>query len=272
MIELKNVSFAYDKGKPVLNDLSFSLKEGQWVVIVGANGCGKSTLARHLNGLILPDEGEVLVDGLNTADEDALLKIRQKVAFVFQNPDNQIVSTAVEDDIAFGPENLGLPSAEIAQRVEEALRLTAMTPLRKKNPAELSGGEKQRLAIAGALAMGAPYLVLDEPTSMLDPSMRKQVLDILLYLHRQKNKTVIYVTNLMEEVLLGERVLCVAGGFLAADNTPSEIFQNPSLLNDIGLTLPVLNRLALRLADNGFPRLKDALTMAEIEECICGSF
>lgn len=273
MIQVKNISFNYENSQTkALNEVDFKIEQGQWVMVVGANGSGKSTLARHLNGLILPQQGEVLVDGLNTRNPEELLKIRQSVAFVFQNPDNQIVATSVEDDIAFGPENLGIAPDEIADRVEKALEITGLTPLRKKTPAYLSGGEKQRLAIAGALAMGAPYLVLDEPTSMLDPQMRAQVLETLEYLHRDLGKGIIYITNLMEEVLLGQRVLVMHKGQLVADSTPRKVFSDYKALAKWGIVPPVLNRISARLAEDGFTDLKDVLTLDEMVDGICNSF
>ncbi len=272
MIEVNNISFSYSNNGPeAISGLSFNLYPGQWVVVIGANGSGKSTMGRHLNGLLLPQKGEVIVDGISTLKEDGLVAIRQKVAFVFQNPDNQIVATTVEDDIAFGPENLGLPAEEIRRRVDEALKITGLTHLRHKEPYLLSGGEKQRLAIAGALAMESPYLILDEPTSMLDPQMRRQVLDTLAYLHRQMGKTIIYITNLMEEALLGQRLLVLSRGKLVADSSPREVFGNFQAMEEWGLKPPVLNRLSARLAEAGFPRLKGTLTLEEMVDSICES-
>ncbi|MEG1501745.1 MAG: ATP-binding cassette domain-containing protein, partial [Clostridiales bacterium] len=240
-----------------------------WLALIGPNGSGKSTLARHLNGLLLPAKGEVWVDGKNTANDQDLLEIRQQVAFVFQNPDNQIVATTVEDDIAFGPENLGIAPNEIARRVEEALTITGLKPLAKQPPHLLSGGEKQKLAIAGALAMGSPYLVMDEPTSMLDPQMRKQILETLLYLHQEMGKGIIYITNLMEEAFLAERLLVLRQGTLMADGSPREIFHNYRQLSDWGIESPVLCRLAARFYEDGYQEFEDVLTLEDIINTLC---
>ena len=270
MIELQNISFSYaEEGRQVLKDVSLSIAPGCWVTLVGANGSGKSTLARHLNGLLLPNAGKVLVDGLDTCDSQSLPQIRQQVAFVFQNPDNQIVATTVADDVAFGPENIGLPPAEIEARVAQALEITGLTAMAEKAPHLLSGGEKQRLAIAGALAMGSPCLVLDEPTSMLDPQLRRQVLDTLLYLHQKMGKTIIYITNLMEEALLADRLLVLCNGQLVADGTPRDLFADPERFRSWNLEPPLLSRLAARLAANGYPQVFGALSLDEMVEKLC---
>lgn len=273
MIEVQNISFCYEDAQgAALSGLSFTLAPGEWMTVLGANGSGKSTMARHLNGLLLPGRGQVLVDGESTLKPQSMAKIRQKVAFVFQNPDNQIVATTVEDDIAFGPENLGLAPEEIQRRVENALEITELSPLRQKPPHLLSGGEKQRLAIAGALAMEAPYLVLDEPTSMLDPQMRRQVLDTLVYLHRELGKGILYISNLMEEALLSQSLLILSQGRLMAQGTPREIFHDCEALREWGLEPPLLHRLRARLMAAGFHELKGALTLEEMVDCLWASW
>ncbi len=265
MIELKEVSFSYDENSPyVLQDINLNIQPGEWLTVIGPNGSGKSTLARLLNGLHLPNKGVVLVDGLDTAKEDDLWRLRQRVAFVFQNPDNQIVATSVEDDVAFGPENLGLPRQEIAHRVEQALEITGLQDFRDKSPHLLSGGEKQRLGIAGALAMSAQYLVLDEPTSMLDPALRKQVVNILQLLHHDYHLGIILITNLIEEAVLGERVILLNQGGIVAEGTPQAIFSDPKKLREAHLDVPQISHLANLLADDGFSDLRGSLQLDEL--------
>lgn len=270
MIKLENVSYSYGYSPSfALRDINLVLVKGEWVTVLGANGSGKSTLAKLLDGLILPTQGQVLVDGQSTADSRAIADIRQKVAFVFQNPDNQIVATSVEDDVAFGPENLGLEPEEISRRVERALNLTGLSKLAHKEPYLLSGGEKQRLAIAGALALSSDYLVLDEPTSMLDPQMGKQVLDVLLQLNRKLGLGIIFVTNLVEEALLADRVVVLKDGCLAAAGTPREIFSDPIKVESWGLEMPPYSYIAAKLTDRGFPGLRKAMTLEELVEGLC---
>ncbi|MDR2711748.1 MAG: energy-coupling factor transporter ATPase [Clostridiales bacterium] len=251
MIEVEGVSFAYEEGGPtILHDINLTIPQGQWLAIIGPNGSGKSTLARHLNGLLLPAAGRVLVEGLDSRNQEELWQLREQVAFVFQNPDNQLVATTVEDDIAFGPENLGLSPQEITRRVEDALAITNLADLRKKPPHLLSGGEKQRVAIAGALAMASRYLVLDEPTSMLDPSLRLSVIETLQYLHKELGLGIIYVTNIMEEAYLAQRVIILEQGHLIAEGAPKEIFALPDFTR-LGLEQPDVYRLGARLGLTG---------------------
>ena len=267
MIEIKDLHYGYNKqDEPVLKGVDLVIEPGQWLTVVGRNGSGKSTLARCINGLFQPDSGQVLVDGLDTQDDDQLYAIREKVAFVFQNPDNQFVATSVEDDVAFGLENLGLPREEITSRVEEALSVMRLSAERDKAPHMLSGGEKQRVAIAGALAMASTYLVLDEPTAMLDPLMRREVLDSVVSLHKERGLTIIYVTNIMEEVLLADRVILLDDGRVARDCTPAELFSDPDFLTGQGLDVPQISRLAARLADAGYPSLRGALDVEQLAE------
>ena len=267
MIEVKDLHFSYNKKEtPILNGLDLTIEPGQWLAVVGRNGSGKSTLARCLNGLFMPDSGSVVVDGMDTSDETQIYAVRERVAFVFQNPDNQLVATSVEDDVAFGLENIGVPREEITDRVERALATMRLTDKRDKPPHLLSGGEKQRVAIAGAIAMASTYLVLDEPTAMLDPLMRLEVVDSLTRLHKERGLAIIYVTNIMEEVLLAERVVLLDQGRVARDCTPAELFSDPDYLIEQGLDVPQISHLAARLADAGHPELRGALSVGELAD------
>lgn len=268
MIEISDLHFAYQAGQPVLQGLNLSIREGEWLALIGPNGSGKSTLARHLNGLLQPTSGRVLVDGLSTAVEQELWRLREKVAFVFQNPDNQLVATSVEDDIAFGPENLGLPPEEISRRVERALGITHLTEFRQKPPHLLSGGEKQRVAIAGALAMASRYLVLDEPTSMLDPLRRATVIECLQTLYRDLGMGIVYVTNIMEETLLADRVVVLYEGTIVRDMTPRELFADPEWLQSRQLDIPQICRLAGMLSAGGYEQFRGCITGDEVMEIV----
>ena len=260
MIEIRDLTFSYATDcQPALQDICLDIHQGEWLAVIGANGSGKSTLARQLNGLLLPCSGQVTVDGFDTADQASLLKARELVAFVFQNPDNQLIATSVEDDIAFGPENLGLSPEEITRRVDQALAITGLTDKRHKAPHLLSGGEKQRVAIAGALAMVSRYLVLDEPTSMLDPGLRLSVLETLRKLHQQWGMGIIYVTNIMEEAVLADRIIVLDHGKLIKDGKPAEIFADNHWLSELGLAMPQICHLAARLVDNGHLQVAGAL-------------
>jgi energy-coupling factor transport system ATP-binding protein len=270
MIEIRDLHFSYHKqGEPVLNGIDLVIPEGQWLTVIGANGSGKSTLARCLNGLLQPTSGRVLVDGLDTANEQELYQLREKIAFVFQNPDNQFVATSVEDDIAFGPENLGLPREEITRRVEQALEITHLSEKRDKPPHLLSGGEKQRAALAGALAMASRYLVLDEPTSMLDPRLRRQVIASLRMLHAEYGMGLIYVTNIMEEALLAQRVVVLDQGRIARDGSPREIFSDYRWLRERQLDMPPICRLSAMLADDGYEQLRGIMDSELLLEQLC---
>jgi energy-coupling factor transport system ATP-binding protein len=253
MIEIKNITFTYENAdQPALREISLNIRAGEWLAVIGANGSGKSTLARQINGLLLPESGEVTVDGMSTQDAAGLWQIRTQVAFVFQNPDNQIVATTVEEDIAFGLENIGLPSEKIEERVNYALDITGLQELRTKEPHLLSGGEKQRVAIAGALAMNSCYLVLDEPTSMLDPSLRRQVIETLQYMHKELGMTIIYITNIMDEAILAERIVVLSAGKLIKEGSPQDIFADHKWLQGQGLDMPQICRLGSMLSDGGF--------------------
>ena len=267
MIKITDLTFKYDADAPsALADINLEIPQGQWLTIIGKNGSGKSTLARQLNGLLTPTKGQVLVDELTTADYQQLWQIREKVSFVFQNPDNQFIASSVEDDIAFGPENLGLPPEEITRRVETALDLINLNDKRTMEPYLLSGGEKQRVALAGAIAMASKYLVLDEPTSMLDPQMRKTIIESLQYLHQQMGMSIIYVTNEMEEVLLGERVIVLDEGRIVKDGSPKEIFSDVSWLQARDLDIPQIAHLVSMLSAAGYAQFTGILDADELME------
>lgn len=251
MIGFRNVSFWYseeftsERPQEILNNITFSLREREFVVLLGKNGSGKSTLAKHCNGLLLPKRGEVLVDGMDTRKEEYLWEIRRKVGLVFQNPDNQLIATTVEEDVAFGPENLGLPPAEIRLRVEEALEIVGMRGYERKEPHTLSGGQKQKVAIAGVLAMHPDYLVLDEATSMLDPEGREELMQLLLKL--KNTITVFHITHQVEEAVYADRVMVIDGGKIVAEGTPREVFALGEKIVEWGLELPQVTETALLL-------------------------
>ena len=255
-LELQQVSFAYSVGegepkKPLFRDLSLSIEKGSFTAVLGHNGSGKSTLSRMLNGMLLPDAGRVLVNGMDTAEEARQYEIRKTVGLVFQNPDNQIVSSVVEEDVAFGPENLGLPREEIERRITESLAAVDMTAYRHHASTRLSGGQKQRIAIAGILAMDPVCLVLDEPTAMLDPRGRKEVLSTLHRLNRERGMTVVLITHYMEEAALADRCIVMEKGGVLLDGTPAQVFARREVLEQTGLTMPVACKLAYALADDG---------------------
>ena len=245
-----------------------TIEDGEMLAIVGHNGSGKSTLAKHLNGLLLPTGGNVTIDGMDTKNEDALLAIRQRVGMVFQNPDNQLVTTIVEEDVGFGPENLGVPPKEIRGRVDAALESVGMTAYADKASHALSGGQKQRIAIAGMLAMQPEVLVLDEATAMLDPEGRREVLEIVKRLHRETGLTVVMITQFMEETLSCDRVVVMGGGKLQFSGTPREVFRRSAELRVLGLDVPETVWLRDALIEGGMPLLGDPMTMTETADAI----
>ena len=269
-IELKNVSYLYPIREGVslkaIKNLSLIVEKGEYVALAGMNGSGKSTLAKLLNGLFVPSSGEVLIDGVPTSDEKSVFDVRKKVGMVFQNPDNQTVATIIEDDVAFGPENIGLPREEIRTRVDEALKAVDMYDYKDRTASKLSGGQKQRVAIAGVLAMRPEVLIFDEATSMLDPVGRREVLDVAGKLNKE-GITVINITHNMEEAALAERVIVLRKGRLAIDGTPSQVFSS-SLLTACGLTPPPVYQLAARLDEAGFD-LKGITDEDKLTEEIC---
>ncbi len=270
MISISEVEYSYDSSdKKALNGVSLEIGEGEFVAIVGHNGSGKSTLAKMLNALILPDSGSVTVFGMDTADEEKTLDIRRRVGMVFQNPDNQIVTTVVEEDVGFGPENLGVPTDEILVRVEKALQAVDMTGYARSGPHMLSGGQKQRIAIAGVLAIQPDVLVLDEATAMLDPLGRKAVLEIAQRLNREDGITVVMITQYMDEAVAADRIVVMNEGTIKMQGTPQEIFKRGDELREIRLDVPVMVELREKLAALGLIPDSDALTVSEMAEVLC---
>ena len=269
MIRVENLNFAYPGGEDshgvaVFTDLNLQIEQGGFVAILGGNGCGKSTLAKHFNSILLPCGGKVFVFGMDTEDADRLLAIRRNVGMVFQNPDNQIVANVVEEDVAFGPENLGISSAEIRRRVDNALKQVGMYEFREHAPHLLSGGQKQRIAIAGIIAMEPKCIVLDEPTAMLDPRGRREVMETVLKLNREKGITVILITHHMDEAALADRVIVMSKGGIAADGTPAEVFSQVELMHRLGLGASEPVELCYELNKCGFDLPLDRLSP---EEC-----
>ena len=270
LIEIQNVSYAYeDAAAKALNNVSLTINDGEFAAVVGHNGSGKSTLAKHLNALLLPTEGKVLVDGMDTADEADTLSIRQRVGMVFQNPDNQLVTTIVEEDVAFGPENIGVPGNEIRTRVDRALAAVGMEKYAHSAPNMLSGGQKQRIAIAGMLAMQPKVLVLDEATAMLDPKGRRDIIDLVTKLHKENGITVVMITQYMEEAIGADRVAVMSGGELILEGTPKEVFSQDELLHKHRLDVPVMQQRANRLNARGAHLPKSILSVEEMAQAIC---
>ncbi len=269
-IETKNISFKYseDASKYVLSDLDLSIEKGSFVAVLGHNGSGKSTLAKHFNGILVPESGEVLVNGMNTASEESILDIRKTVGMVFQNPDNQIVATIVEDDVAFAPENLGVPHEELRERVNEALKSVSMQDFSSSAPHELSGGQKQRVAIAGIIAMKPECIVLDESTAMLDPKGRREVMKVIKKLNRENGITVVLITHYMEEAAEADRVVVVSKGEIVLDGPPRSVMTEVEKMEEIGLDVPQVTRLAYLLRGTEFELPKDILTAEECAEAI----
>ena len=268
ILKTENLTFRYttEEGAAptVLDGVSLSIRRGEFVAVLGHNGSGKSTLAKHFNAILLPSGGRVYVDGLDTCGEDKLLDIRRQVGMVFQNPDNQIVASVVEEDVAFGPENLGVPSAEIRERVDRALAAVGMADYARHAPHLLSGGQKQRVAIAGVLAMRPRCIVLDEPTAMLDPVGRREVLDTIRYLNREQGITVVLITHHMDEAAQAGRVVVMHDGHIVADDSPALVFQNVDGLRSLGLEVPEPVALLYELRQAGVDVPLTALT---VDEC-----
>ena len=269
-IELKDVTFAYvldeSHSVPVLRHFNLSVEKGDFVAVLGHNGCGKSTVAKLCNAIEVPQSGTVLVNGMDTKDEDKLLEIRRTVGMVFQNPDNQIVATIVEDDVAFGPENLGVEPQEIRRRVDQALKDVGMYDLRFSEPHKLSGGQKQRVAIAGIIAMQPACIVLDEPTAMLDPRGRKDVMKTVQMLNREFGITVIYITHYMDEAAKANRVVVMDKGAVLLDGAPRDVFQQDAVLKKAWLDVPQATELSLRLKRAGAPLSGSILTIDELSQ------
>ncbi|MBO6267273.1 MAG: energy-coupling factor transporter ATPase [Synergistaceae bacterium] len=272
-IEIKELCFSYpsERGerRMALDHVNLSIKEGEFVAVLGTNGSGKSTLAKHLNAILLPTTGVCRIAGMDTREAERLWDIRQTVGMVFQNPDNQIIAAIVEDDVAFGPENLGIPSDEIRRRVDEALISVDMASYRGFAPHLLSGGQKQRVAIAGTLAMKTKCLVLDEPTAMLDPIGRKEVLDTVRRLHRESGITVVYITHFMEEAAAAQRVIVMENGKVAEDGSPKEIFSQVDAMRKRGLDVPLAAEVAWKLRKQGIRLPEDIVTNEDLVVALC---
>ena len=269
IISVENLSYSYPSQDnedciQVFHDLSFTVEKGSFVAVLGANGCGKSTLAKHFNAILLPTGGKVYVSGIDTSNEDRLMLVRRTVGMVFQNPDNQIVSNIVEEDVAFGPENLGVASPEIRSRVDKALHQVGMYEYRKHSPSLLSGGQKQRIAIAGVIAMEPRCIVLDEPTAMLDPRGRQEVMQTIERLNKEKGITVVLITHHMDEAARCQRIVVLDKGKIAADGEPGEVFSQVELLHSIGLAAPDTVELCCELNKRGWNLPLDKL---DPEEC-----
>ena len=269
IISVEHLAYTYPgvdetPGVPVFEDMNLKIQEGSFVAILGTNGCGKSTLAKHFNSILLPTGGKVYVCGIDTSNEERVMSVRRNVGMVFQNPDNQIVANVVEEDVAFGPENLGVASPEIRRRVDNALKQVDMYEYREHAPHLLSGGQKQRIAIAGIIAMEPKCIVLDEPTAMLDPRGRREVIDTIGRLNREKGITVVLITHHMDEAAKADRVVVLDKGRVAADGTPREVFSQVELLHSIGLAAPETVELCWELNRQGYDLPLDAL---EPEEC-----
>lgn len=273
IIEVKNLSFEYPitddegnvvGGNKVLKDISLDIPEGQFIAILGHNGSGKSTLAKHFNGILIGNSGKVFVNGIDTADDDRIYDVRQTVGMVFQNPDNQLVATIVEEDVAFAPENLGIPPKEIRERVDEALNAVDMYKYRLHSAHQLSGGQKQRIAIAGVIAMRPKCIVLDEPTAMLDPKGRKSVMRTIKRLNSELGITVVLITHYMDEAAQAERVVVMDKGKIIMDDVPKKIFSQVDKLNSVGLDVPQVTQLAYELRKEGIDVSLEVLTEEEM--------
>ena len=273
MIRAENLKFAYTlpEHDPVIavHEMNIHIERGSFVAIIGHNGSGKSTFAKLINAIYAPSEGELTVYGMNTREAEYLWEIRRTAGLVFQNPDNQIVATIVEEDVAFGPENLGVHTDEIRKRVDEALASVGMTEFRRKQPHLLSGGQKQRVAIAGVLAMKPLCIVLDEPTAMLDPKGRQEVMDTLVRLNKQEGITIVLITHFMEEAVRADRVVVMESGSVILDGSPQHVFSNVDLLLDVGLDVPQVTMLAHELRKDGIDISEGILTVEEMVEALC---
>ena len=273
MISVKELKHVYTdaEGREVraLNGIDLDIPEGEFIAIIGANGSGKSTLARHLNALLLPTSGKCIVDGMDTTDEKHLWDIRQHVGMVFQNPDNQIVAAIVEEDVAFGPENVGVPGSEVRQRVDQALAAVGMTDYAKHAPHLLSGGQKQRIAIAGVLALEPRVIVLDEPTAMLDPQGRQEIVRTVKRLNREKGITIVYITHYMTEALEADKIVVMEKGNICFTGTPHEVFSRVDELEKVGLEAPLAAKIAAELRKSGIKLPKEIITDEELAEALC---
>ncbi len=270
MIEIKNLVYAYeDAVKSAVDDVSLSIEKGEFIAVLGHNGSGKSTLAKCLNGLFRPTSGDVIVDGMNTKEDEDIWKIRARAGMVFQNPDNQIVATVVEEDVAFGAENLAVEQSELRRRVDEALAAVEMTEYKDDQPHKLSGGQKQRVAIAGILAMNPDYIILDEPTAMLDPVGRQEVMNTILRLNKEEGKTIILITHFMNEAVQADRVAVMEEGKLILEGPPRDVFNQVDTMKSLGLDVPQVTELAARLKAVGVPLPDGILDREEFVDALC---
>lgn len=273
MIRTEKLFFRYEDEKDetmyALKNVNLHVKDGEFVVIIGHNGSGKSTLSKLFNGIYYPTKGKIFIDNLDTSDEINIWEIRKRAGMVFQNPDNQLVATIVEEDVAFGPENLGLPSEEIRKRVDEALEIVKMSDYKRKPPHHLSGGQKQRIAIAGILAMKPRCIIFDEPTAMLDPSGRKEVMQTIHHLNKTEKMTIIHITHFMDEAVHADRILVMDNGEVVLEGTPKFVFSQVEKLKTIGLDVPQVTLLSYELKNMGFPISPENLTVDELVKNIC---
>lgn len=272
IIEIDGVEFSYeeteDREDLALKGVDIKIEKGEFVVILGHNGSGKSTLAKLINGQHFPTKGDITIKGMNTKDDTKIWDIRSTCGMVFQNPDNQIITTVVEEEVAFGPENLGVPQEELRNRVDECLEIVGMTEYKKHSPALLSGGQKQRIAIAGILAMNPECIVLDEPTAMLDPSGRKDIMDTIKFLNKEHNKTIIHITHYMEEAISADRIIVMNSGEVVVEGSPREIFVQVDKMKALGLDVPQVTELAYLLNKDGFDVSKDVLSIDDMVKAI----
>ena len=274
MIKIENLTYIYPQGedeteeKKALDDLSIKIKKGEFVAILGHNGSGKSTLGKLLNAQIMPTSGDIWVDDINSKNEDSIWDIREKCSMVFQNPDNQMVATTVEEEVAFGPENLAVPNPELRERVDNAIDLVGMTDFKKRNPSNLSGGQKQRVSIAGVIAMLSDYIIFDEPTAMLDPKGRKDVINLVKDLNKKYGKTIIYITHYMEEAVLADKIIVLDKGRKALEGSSREVFSQVSKMKELGLAVPQVTEVAYELKNKGITLDKLPLNIEEFLETI----
>lgn len=273
MIKIENLTYVYPTGedeeeKKALDDVSIEINKGDFVAILGHNGSGKSTLGKLLNAQIFPTSGDIWVDDLNSKDEDRIWDIREKCSMVFQNPDNQMVATTVEEEVAFGPENLAVPNPELRERVDSAIDLVGMTDYKKRNPSNLSGGQKQRVSIAGVIAMLSDYIIFDEPTAMLDPRGRKDVINLVKDLNKNYGKTIIYITHYMEEAVLADKIVVLDGGKKALEGTSREVFSKVDQMKKLGLAVPQVTEVAFALRNEGIEMDELPLNIEEFLELI----
>lgn len=272
IIEFRDVSFAYDEKTKIVEHFDMNIRKGEFIAILGLNGCGKSTIAKHINGILRPTEGRVLIEGMDTSDENLIPTVRSKVGMVFQNPDNQFVASIVEEDVAFGPENYGIEENEVLRRVEQSLNKVGMSAYAKHSPQFLSGGQKQRIAIAGVMAIQPDIVVFDESTAMLDPKGRDDVLKAIIDLKKNSNITVVLITHYMEEAALADRIAIMDGGRIVSMGIPSEIFSDVTYMKDLGLDVPQIRELAFLLRQEGVPLDSAILSVDALADALSDVF